>query len=74
MQSTSEKTEFDKWDNKHAYFKPRDGARVSLYSDSHHDPGAPPPPPLALPAPRPVRTCGGHSLRRPRPPVESVWL
>lgn len=38
-QSTQEKTDQDRWLVKHAYFQPREGARVSLYSDSHHDPG-----------------------------------
>lgn len=42
MQSISEKTDFNKWDNKFCYFQPRDGARVTLYSDSHHDPGETP--------------------------------
>lgn len=40
-QSTAQKTDQDRWLVKHAYFQPREGARVSLYSDSHHDPGAP---------------------------------
>mmetsp|Transcript_9813 Transcript_9813/g.29512 ORF Transcript_9813/g.29512 Transcript_9813/m.29512 type:complete len:978 (-) Transcript_9813:2047-4980(-) len=41
-QSTSEKSDQNKWDNRHAYFQARNGARVSLYSDSHHDPGETP--------------------------------
>jgi hypothetical protein len=39
VQSTSQKDDQNRWLVKHAYFQPREGARVSLYSDSHHDPG-----------------------------------
>ena len=39
VQTTSKKNDQNRWLIRHAYFQPREGARVSLYSDSHHDPG-----------------------------------
>jgi hypothetical protein len=41
VQTTSKKNDQNRWLIQHAYFQPREGARVSLYSDSHHDPGKP---------------------------------